>query len=124
VPLLQNRWIASLFILVFAAVLGGTEGYKVIWPVFGASNQLVAALALIVVSSYLVGIKRPKKYTVYPAIFMLLTTLGALVYQGYNFFKSKSFLLGCISVILTILAVIIVYEARAILFTRQTMKEE
>jgi carbon starvation protein len=124
VPLLQNRWIASLFILVFAAVLGGTEGYKVIWPVFGASNQLVAALALIVVSSYLVGIKRPKKYTVYPAIFMLLTTLGALVYQGYNFFKSKSFVLGCISIILTILAVIIVYEARAILFSRQTRREE
>ncbi len=119
VPPLQNRWVASLFILVFAAVLGGTEGYKVIWPVFGASNQLVAALALIVISSYLVGIKRPKKYTVYPAIFMLLTTLGALVYQGYNFFRSKSFLLGCISVILIILAVIIVYEARAILFSRQ-----
>ncbi len=50
---------------------------------------------------------------------MLLTTLGALVYQGYNFFRSKSFLLGCISVILIILAVIIVYEARAILFSRQ-----
>jgi carbon starvation protein len=123
VPPLQNRWVASLFILVFAAVLGGTEGYKVIWPVFGASNQLVAALALIVVSSYLVGIKRPKKYTVYPAIFMLLTTLGALVYQGYNFFKSKSFLLGCISVILILLAVIIVYDARAILFSRQTRRE-
>ncbi len=119
VPPLQNRWVASLFILVFAAVLGGTEGYNVIWPIFGASNQLVAALALIVVSSYLVGIKRPKKYTVYPAIFMLLTTLGALVYQGYNFFKSKSFLLGCISIILIILAAIIVYEARTILFSRQ-----
>jgi len=124
VPPLRNRWLASLFILVFAAVLGGTEGYKVIWPVFGASNQLVAALALIVVSSYLVGIKRPKKFTVYPAIFMLLTTLGALIYQGYNFFKSKSFLLGCISVILIILAAIIVYEARAILFSRQTKIEE
>jgi len=118
-PPLQNRWIASLFILVFAALLGGTEGYKTIWPIFGASNQLVAALALIVVSSYLVGIKRPKKYTVYPAIFMLLTTLGALIYQGYNFFKTKSFLLGCVSVILIFLAAIIVFEARAILFSRQ-----
>ncbi len=118
-PPLQNRWVSSLFILVFAAVLGGTEGYKAIWPVFGASNQLVAALALIVVSSYLVGIKRPKKYTVYPAIFMLLTTLGALFYQGYNFFIAKSYLLGCVSVILIILAAIIVFEARAILFSRQ-----
>ena len=119
VPPLKNRWLASLFVLVFAGIMGGTEGYKAIWPVFGASNQLVAALALIVVSSYLVGIKRPKKYTIYPAIFMLLTTLGALVYQGYNFFKTKSYLLGCVSVILIFLAAIIVFEARAILFSRQ-----
>lgn len=119
VPPLRNRWLASFFILVFAGILGGTESYKAIWPVFGASNQLVAALALIVVSSYLVGIKRPKKYTVYPAIFMLLTTLGALFYQGYNFFKIKSYLLGCVSVILIILAAIIVFESWEILFSRQ-----
>jgi carbon starvation protein len=118
VPILNNRWIASLFVLVFAAILGGTEGYKVIWPVFGASNQLVAALALIVVSSYLVGTKRPKKFTVYPAIFMLLTTLGALVYQGYYFFQAKRYLLGCISLILIVLASVIVYDARAVLFTK------
>jgi carbon starvation protein len=118
VPPLKNRWIASIFILVFAAILGGTEGYKAIWPVFGASNQLVAALALIVISSYLVGIKRPKKFTVYPAIFMLLTTLGALIYQGYHFFQAQKYLLGCVSLILIFLAAIIVYDARAILFTK------
>lgn len=119
IPLLRNRWIASFFILVFAAILGGTEGYKQIWPVFGASNQLVAALALIVVSSYLVGVKRPKKYTVYPAIFMLLTTFGALIYQGYHFFQDQKYLLGGVSLILIFLAGIIVYDARAILFSRQ-----
>ncbi|NQT79989.1 MAG: carbon starvation protein A [Candidatus Aminicenantes bacterium] len=119
IPLLRNRWIASFFILVFAAILGGTESYKQIWPVFGASNQLVAALALIVVSSYLVGVKRPKKYTVYPAIFMLLTTFGALIYQGYHFFQDQKYLLGCVSLILIFLASIIVYDARAILFSRQ-----
>jgi carbon starvation protein len=118
VPALNNRWIASLFVLVFAVLLGGTEGYKVIWPVFGASNQLVAALALIVVSSYLVGTKRPKKFTVYPAIFMLLTTLGALIYQGYYFFRAKRYLLGCISLILIVLASVIVYDARVVLFTK------
>jgi carbon starvation protein len=124
VPVLNNRWIASLVVLVFAAILGGTEGYKVIWPVFGASNQLVAALALIVVSSYMVGTKRPKKFTVYPAIFMLVTTLGALSYQGYHFFQSKRYLLGCLSLILIALASIIVYDARAILFTKDRWAKE
>jgi carbon starvation protein len=119
IPLLNNRWVSSAFILVFAAILGATEGYKAIWPVFGASNQLVAALALVVVSSYLVGIKRPTKFTLYPAYFMLCSTLAALIYQGYNFFKEESYLLGVVSVTLIILALVIVYDARSILFATQ-----
>ena len=120
VPLFKNRWAASSIILVFAALMGATEGYKAIWPVFGASNQLVAALALIVVSSYLVAIKRPKKYTLYPAYFMLLTTLAALFYQGTKFFKEGSFLLAGVSVLMIALAFVIVYEARHILFNIKT----
>lgn len=112
----RNRWIASGFILVFAGILGATEGYKAIWPIFGASNQLVAALALVVVTSYLVSIKRPKAFTLYPAIFMLVTTLAALFYQGFHFFKKSQYLLGITSVILIGLASIIVYDARSILF--------
>ena len=81
-----------------------------------ASNQLVAALALIIVSSYLVGLKRPAKYTLYPAYFMLITTLAALFYQGYRFFTGGKILLGCVSVALILLAAFIVYEARAVLF--------
>jgi carbon starvation protein len=122
IPLFRNRWVASSMIIILAAFLGVTEGYKAIWPVFGASNQLVAALALIIVSSFLVGVKKPKAYTIYPAYFMLMTTLAALGYQGYNFFKAKSFLLGSVSLILIILAAIIVYDARRILFKGRPKK--
>lgn len=115
VPVFDNRWLASSVILIFAILLGVTEGYKVIWPVFGASNQLVAALALIVVTSYLVAIKRPSKYTLYPAVFMLATTLAALFYQGYTFFVGAKYLLGCVNLLLICLALIIVYDARIIL---------
>ncbi len=113
----QNRWLASSVILIFAAALGATEGYKAIWPVFGASNQLVAALALIVVTSYLVSKNRPKQFTLYPAYFMLLTTIGALLYQGWNFLKAGSYLLTLVTIVLIILAVIIIYDARFILFS-------
>ncbi len=120
VALFKNRWVASAIILVFASLLGVTEGYKAIWPVFGASNQLVAALALIVVSSYLVAIRRPKKYTLYPAYFMLLTTLAALFYQGFNFLKDRSYILAVVSGLLIILALFIVFEARGLLFNLKT----
>lgn len=122
IPLFRNRWVASSIIIILAAFLGVTQSYKAIWPVFGASNQLVAALALIIVSSFLVGIKKPKAYTIYPAYFMLMTTLAALGYQGYNFFKAKSFVLGSVSLILIILAAIIVYDARGILFKGRPKK--
>jgi carbon starvation protein len=115
-PLLQNRWISSGIILVFASILGATEGYKVIWPVFGASNQLVAALALIIVSAYLVGLKRPSKFTLIPAVFMLVTTLAALFYQGFRFFSGGKYLLGSVSIILILLALTIVYDARRLIF--------
>jgi len=115
----KNRWASSSIILIFAAILGGTEGYKALWPVFGASNQLVAALALIIVSSYLVGVKKPKKYTIYPAYFMLLTTLAALVLQVFSSLRTGSFILSTVSIVLIILALVIVYDARSILFSKE-----
>ncbi len=116
--LLSNRWVASIATVAAAALLASTGGVKTIWPVFGAANQLVAALALVVVSSYLIGVKKPRLYTVLPAIFMLLTTVGALTFTMIGFFKMGSttgYLLGSVSVVLTALALYIAFEARDVL---------
>jgi len=117
VPLLKNRFAGSIFIVVPAFYLGYTGTYNIIWPMFGASNQLVAALALLVVTAYLVGVKKPTKYTLYPAIFMIVTTIGALIYQGYNFLfgKNPNYVLGITAVVLIILAAIVAGEAKKIL---------
>jgi len=114
----NNRWAASFFMIILAAVLGASEGYKAIWPVFGASNQLVAALALIVVTSYLVAVKQPRKATLYPALFMLVTTLAALLYQGFGYLKKGSYLLGGISLVLVVLAGLIASDARKALLSK------
>ncbi len=110
-----NRWIAAIITILFAAYLGASGSYKTIWPVFGATNQLVAALALIVISSYLVGVKKPRIYTVIPAIFMLVTTIADLIYQMIGFFESSEVFLGVLSVVLVVLAIFITFEARAVL---------
>ena len=117
IPAFKNRFVGSLFITIPAFYLGYTGTYNIIWPMFGASNQLVAALTLLVVTSYLVGVKKPTKYTLYPAIFMIVTTIAALVYQGYNFLfgASPNFILGITAVILIILAVVVAGEAKKIL---------
>lgn len=117
IPAMKNRFVGSLFVVVIAFYLGYTGTYNIIWPMFGAANQLVAALALLVITAYLVGVKKPTKYTLYPAIFMILTTIAALIYQGYNFLlgDSPNIVLGITAVVLIILAVIVGIEAQKIL---------
>jgi carbon starvation protein len=53
--------------------------WKAIWPAFGATNQLLAALALTVVYAWLRGSGRKAIYVALPAVFMCGTTLTALV---------------------------------------------
>ena len=105
----ENRYVSTAVIIFFAGYLA-FGNWKAIWPIFRASNQLVAALALLVVTMYLWGMKQPTKYTIYPGIFVLLTTTGALVYQVRGFIATQNYLLAMIGVILLILAVFMVRE--------------
>jgi len=68
--------------------------------------------------TYLVGLRKPRFYTLLPAIFMGLTTIGALVYQGYNFFSQRLYVLGVSSLVLILLALFIISEARGVFFRR------
>jgi carbon starvation protein len=112
VPALSNRWGATLFTVMLAAWLGASDSYTTIWPVFGATNQLVAALALIFITAWLVSRGKPRWYTLGPAIFMLVTCCGALVYQGIGFWNQGKLLLAAISVALLVLAAFLAWEAR------------
>jgi carbon starvation protein len=82
-----------------------------LWQLFGASNQLLAALSLLVVSLYLRSLGRPTLYTLLPMCLMLVATLTALVIgmQGFAA-KGNTLLLGVSAVIFT-LAVWLVGEA-------------
>ncbi len=54
--------------------------WQKIWPAFGASNQLVAALALLVIACWLLAKGKDSRYALVPAVFMLVTSLTALVF--------------------------------------------
>ncbi|PIU83296.1 MAG: carbon starvation protein A [Elusimicrobia bacterium CG06_land_8_20_14_3_00_38_11] len=109
ISVFKNRYFSTLIVIVCAGYLA-FGNWKAIWPIFGASNQLVAALVLIVITNYLLSKKKPIKYTVFPAIFMLLTTVYAIVYLTINFFKKENYLLTSIGTILLFLAVFVVIE--------------
>jgi carbon starvation protein len=63
---------------VFFICYGGENSYVKFWTLFGASNQLLAALTLIVVSVWLLENGKSAWFTLVPMAFVLVITLWAL----------------------------------------------
>jgi carbon starvation protein len=110
-PILRNKWVATLIPISIAFYLGVTSAYEWVWPMFGSANQLVAALALLVISGWLASLKRPTIYTVIPCVFMLCTTLGALIWQIPTNFSQGYPQLSVIGLVLIGLTCILIREA-------------
>ena len=70
-------------------LLAVNNGYKMIWPVFGTANQMMAALSLIAISIWLVNRKKTAWYTLVPAVFMTATTFFSLIYQLSGLYKKE-----------------------------------
>jgi carbon starvation protein len=58
--------------------LAYTNTFQLIWPIFGASNQLMAALTLVGVSVWLAARGKPTFFTLIPAACMMVTTVTGL----------------------------------------------
>ena len=90
-PWLGNRWVATAVAVVTAGLLAfstgwGGKGAMTLWPMFGSVNQLLAALALLLVSLYLKK-RGGAKYllSLLPCIFMLVVTITAMVMNEAKF---------------------------------------
>lgn len=81
---LTNKYVATGLIVAASTALALTGQWTKIWPAFGAANQLIGALTLLVVSCWLLKRGRPVLYTLIPACIMLVTTLAAFCYQLYH----------------------------------------
>lgn len=80
---LVNPWVATIITVVLGVGLGMT-GYQLVWPLFGAANQLLAALALLAVCAWLGNIGKNNKMFYIPMIFMLIVTLTSLAHLFYR----------------------------------------
>lgn len=107
---IKNRYFSTLLIIVVSALLAFSGKWQKIWPAFGASNQLVAALALFVLSCWLLSKHKTTKFVLLPAFFMLITTVAALLFQAIKYFINKDAILFIISILLISLAGFMVVE--------------
>ena len=129
---LTNRYAATAIAVVTAAALcllpgvfsesyAGGKGGMILWPVFGTTNQLLAGLALMVLTVYLLRRKTNYLITLVPMLFMLVMTGTALVMSLINFFGDPAKLhLFIIGLIIAALEVWVIVEAA--LFVRTHLK--
>ena len=84
----KNQHVASVIsmVAVLALVLSGTWVY--LWQLFGASNQLMAALSLLLVTLWLASTGRNPAYAGIPMLFMYVTTIAATLVTAYNLFAT------------------------------------
>lgn len=76
---LSNPFVATLITVVLGIGLGLT-GYANIWPLFGAANQLLAALGLLAVATWLGKSGKNNKMFLIPMAFMLVVTITSLCF--------------------------------------------
>lgn len=89
--------------------------WSAIWPIFGAANQLIAGLVLLALAVWVKkGLKKGNTFLMYPMWFMIITTivaLGFMVKSALFTATNPNYLLGGVSIILLILAVMMVKES-------------
>ncbi|MBL7107053.1 MAG: carbon starvation protein A, partial [Phycisphaerae bacterium] len=120
---LKNRWAATTFAVVTAAALAfatGAEGVGAmkLWPLFGTANQLLASLALLVITIYLKR-KGGLKFivTAVPCVVMLVITNWAMIENEIKYISSGNWLLTTIGGVIFALAMWMTVEV-AITFVK------
>ena len=75
---LCNPYVATIITVVLGILLG-LNGYAKIWALFGSANQLLAAIGLLAVATWLGNVGKNNKMVVIPMAFMLCVTIASLI---------------------------------------------
>jgi carbon starvation protein len=122
VPVMKNMHVGTIVALVLTLLFVWIIPWLTIWTAFGAANQLMAGLALLLIALWAMSEGRKHRWAFYPSVFMIVTTIAALVYLAYtNFIKLAtpqitvqaliaSLLVGLIAVVLIVAAVVLVVD--------------
>ena len=121
-PVFRNAHVGTVIASILGIILVLTGWWQYLWVLFGGANQLMASLALLLITAWLMSEGRPASWAFYPMIFMFVTTIAALLFTSYNLL-SKVFagavqgealigntLMGVVGFFLVIAALILAFE--------------
>ncbi|WP_366923623.1 carbon starvation protein A [Metallumcola ferriviriculae] len=128
IKVFTKRHPATLLAVVSAFILASINGGKgglILWPLFGATNQLMAGLALLVVTVWLLKLKKPTAIAMVPMIFIIFMTSWAMLINVRNFIASGNTLLLVLSVLMIALEIWVIIEAIFVYSsTKKTIMDE
>ena len=84
VPAVKNMHVSSIISMALTLLLVLTGTWVYLWFLFGAANQLMAALSLMLVTVWLKSENKNPAYALWPTLFMYITTIAATVLTAYN----------------------------------------
>ncbi|MEM9190150.1 MAG: carbon starvation protein A [Myxococcota bacterium] len=127
---LENPYLATVIAVVPAMLLafvdvpnpeaeGTTQAAWVLWPIFGASNQMMAALTLMVLALYFSARKKPVLPLVIPMIFVMVVTVLAMVGKLGDFVASENWFMASFAGLLLALQVWMMFEGSAAVLRRR-----
>jgi len=104
---LANRYVASIITIGISVYLAFTS-WQVIWPMFGSANQLLAAVALLAVATWLANKGMNNKMLIAPMIFMFIVTLTALGFLMQSNVAKGNYVLVFFAGLLFVLAIVLI----------------
>ena len=118
---LTGRQAGTAFAVLSAVLLafydGSGKGALKLWPLFGSVNQLLAGLALLVVTIYLARKKVNIAFTAIPMVFMIIMTGWAMVLLIQKFYNTSNWLLFFIGLAVFVLEIWMIIESVLVLKT-------
>ena len=124
--ILTNKHGATIFAIILAGALAALpppeaawtlksagKGGLILWPLFGATNQLLAGLAFLVITFWLWRRSLPVWFIIPPTIVMLILPGIAMTIKVYEFFQNSQFLLAVLGLATIALQLWIILEAKA-----------
>ncbi len=121
-PVFRNPHVGTFIASVLGIILVLSGWWQYLWVLFGGANQLMASLALMLITIWLMSEGKSYAWAFYPMIFMFVTTVAALLYTSWNLLQKVfaggvqgeafvgNLLMGLVGFFLVICALILGYE--------------
>ncbi|MGE5255380.1 MAG: carbon starvation protein A [Hyphomicrobiales bacterium] len=123
VPVIRNTAVGTIVALMFSALMIWTGFWSYVWILFGGANQLMASLALLIISLWLKSKEKNYMWAFLPFIFMFITSIAALANTAWRVIGANlkgglpvdkvvgNWIAGVLAIFLSIAALVLAWDA-------------